>query len=173
MMELTNMKGWTPWEGLGLVILILLIAVLCSRKANGQCATRERRTTIYLSYYPADNGVGLRFDYPVLPVIMIYNSASYGTTGLYREYNLKNHFKLTTGVLIPLKPYNDDKCYISAGVNYHHVEKAGGTGVEVKPLILRPWSFELGVTAKLRKLAIGLRTDILRWEPSVDVGIFF
>lgn len=130
-------------------------------------------SAIYLAYQPAGHGLGLRGDVYVHYLLGIYGSASYETLGHYRHAGLKNHFKLTIGILIGIPDYGDIQHDISVGLNYHHVQK----NIRYEPLfqagevIYQNWSFEIGLTIKYPRFTIGMRTDILRWEPCIDIGI--
>ena len=126
--------------------------------------------TIYVSHQPVDFGLGVRGDYHINGM-GLYSSVSYGNWGIYKEYDIKHHVKLTTGVLVPLPEYNGGTFDITAGLNYHLLQSSEHPSLN--PKIFTPWSFELGLTSKLGRFAIGVRTDVLRWEPCVDVGFNF
>ena len=149
-----------------LLILLLLIPPLLS---PGQ---GNRIDAVCLVYQPVDNGLGIRIDYQIMN-LRLYNSLSYGNQGLYRANNLKQHTKLTAGILIPLQDYRGHKYNIMAGINYHHLRSDGYFEACLDPRIFDPWSFELGVSIYIGRIAIGTRTDILRWEPCVDIGYRF
>ena len=127
---------------------------------------------LYLAYQPADHGLGLRTDYQI-GNIGFYNSLTYGKWGLYRLMGIAPHSKLTFGLRIPLRQTQKDCRYnISAGVNYHNLQSTARENPQVDPRIFNPWSFELGTSLYLGRFAIAVRTDILRWEPCVDIGYF-
>jgi len=136
--------------------------------------------TIYLGFQPADLGIVIRGD-----IDKFYGSISYGNWGIYKYYGLKNHFKLTAGIMIPLKP---DKYGFEVkptiGINYHLLNGPMSGIMDNIPRryfddrwpnskIFNHWSFELGTTIYMKRFALGMRTDILRWEPCIDVGIRF
>ena len=133
-----------------------MVCVLCSAQPHGNA--------IYIALQPVDFGVGVRVDHN-----MIYGSLTYGNGNVYRKNDLSNHVKATLGVLIPLKDYNGWKYDLTAGINYHTFNFISKD--YLNPKIFNPWSFELGLTIKMKRFAIGMRTDILRWEPCVDIGI--
>jgi len=145
--------------------ILLLIALLLSLSVKAQTYN-----AIYVSHQPVDFGVGVRGDY-YINGLGLYSSVSYGNWGIYKEYDIKHHVKLTTGVLVPLPDYNGGTFDITAGLNYHLL--GSSENPNLNPHIFNPWSFELGFTCKLRRFAIGVRTDVLRWEPCVDVGFNF
>ena len=124
-----------------------------------QCVAQERQDAIYLTVQPCDYGVGLRYDY-MFNRAGIYSSLSYGNWSLYKQAGLKHHIKITIGSLLPV--YNQ---HATVGINYHSIQQV---------ILLEQYhtiSFELGFTAQIRNILIGLRTDILNWEPYVDIGI--
>lgn len=136
-----------------LIFLLLFIPIICSGQA------------VYISHQPADLGIGLRVDYK-----RFYGSLSYGNGGFYKEYNLEHHVKITTGFMIPLKSdYNGWEFFPTIGVNYHS-EKIKYPYIKVTEI--NP-SFELGLTVYMGWVAFGVRTDCLRWEPCVDLGVNF
>jgi hypothetical protein len=140
-----------------LIFLLFFIPAICSGQA------------VYISFQPADLGFGLRGDYKIF-----YGSLSYGNGGIYRNYDLDHHVKITAGVMIPLKPdASGFEFYPSVGINYHTLNHAEIGGLTVDPKIFNPLSFELGLTVYMGRFALGMRTDILRWEPCVDLGFKF
>ena len=154
-------------------ITLVILMLICTREAKGQGAA-------YIILQPVDQGAGIRFDYyplklrdPGVQRAGFYHSVSYGSGGLYNLYGLGQHFKFTTGVLIPLPYHAPFRVGSSAGVSYHYLY--GGKVVYLLPdkKILRSWSFELGMNVRMKRLAVCVSTDILRWEPSVGVGIVF
>lgn len=126
---------------------------------------------VYVSHQPVDLGIGMRGDY-YIKRMGLYSSLSYGNWGFYKREDIKHHVKFTTGVLVPLPDYNGGIFDITAGINYHLF---GSIPIEspLNPHIFNPWSFELGLTTKLRYFAVAIRIDILRWEPCVDIGFTF
>jgi len=152
--------------------LILLTVLLFISVAIVAQERWERKDAIYLSHQPWDHGIGIRGDYHFW-VTGVYGSVSYGTLGLYKQANLKDHFKGTLGLLLPGWDSNGNQFDFSAGLNYHKVTKSGPTpiGFATDGAILKHWSFELGLSVKLKRLAVGVRTDMLRWEPCIDIGI--
>lgn len=157
------------------LIIILLLSV--SVEGMGQFFGFDREkppNAIYLSYQPWDHGLGLRYDQHFWKM-GAYGSASYGKWGLYQGAGLDDHVKLTLGVLVPLKDWSGNQHDFSIGLNRHFV-----TPYEVDDpynnydpgrIEAIPWSFELGLTIKMQRFTLGMRTDILRWEPCIDVGI--
>ena len=137
------------------IIIVLVIFVLSIMQLNAQ----QRQDAIYLTVQPCDYGIGLRYDY-MFGKVGMYNSLSYGNWSLYKEAGLEHHIKITIGSLLPV--YNQ---HATVGLNYHSVQET------ILPDGYHKLSFELGFTAQIRNVVIGLRTDVLNWEPYVDIGI--
>jgi hypothetical protein len=150
------------------IIILALAPIICM----GQFRERPP-SAFYLSYQPTDNGTGARFDYHFNHWAGLYSSASYGSMGLYHLSGLGQHVKASMGILIPYKDYMGNQFDWSVGLNYHWVsgEVEPSCIFEDNPQFHKPWSFELGLVMKMRRVCIGMRTDILRWEPCIDVGI--
>ncbi len=148
----------------------LLFLLLISIPIIGMA--QHHSPALYISHQPVDFGVGVRGDY-YIKSFGLYNSVSYSDWGLYRQNNLRHHVKLSMGVLMPLDDYNGAKFDVMAGLNYHHMRYTKLEDSFINHKILNPWSFELGLTVKMQKFALGVRTDILRWEPCVDFGLTF
>lgn len=132
----------------------------------------QNKSAIYLSFQPADFGLGVRCDY-YIQRLGIYNSLTYGNGGLYKANQIKHHTKITIGILVPLPDYHGATFDITTGLNYHALGSIILNDSHVSPQIFNPWSFEIGLTTKWRRFSIGARTDILRWEPCIDFGIKF
>jgi len=105
---------------------------------------------IYFTFQPVDYGLGIRGDY-TLDNLGMYSSISYSNWGLYKQYDLQNHIKFTTGVRIPLRDYNGCSFDFTAGLNYHYLQSAVLNNELVKPTIFNPLSFELGILVRLRR----------------------
>ena len=155
--------------------IILLILLLFSIHIKAQHNKVEQFTfdAIYVSYQPVDFGFGIRADYH-LGSIPIYNSISYGDGALYRNYDMRDHYKFTMGIGIPMKDYLNNEYKFNAGINYH---KLGSIMIENIPWdthLFNPFSFELGIAVYCwGNFALAIRTDILRWEPCLDIGWAF
>lgn len=156
---------------------ILLILLLCLSTVIGYGQYKNVRekppAAIYLAYQPWDHGLGIRGDYHINHWAGMYGSASYGQWGLYADSGLGKHVKLTYGALIPYKDWAGNQHDFNIGLNYHWVsdEIIESEIYHADKVFDNPWSFELGLTIKMRRFALGMRTDILRWEPCIDVGI--
>ena len=155
------------------VIMLMIDAVLCIRECKGQGA-------VYGLFQPADLGIGARVDYYPLKIrepgdqrAGLYHSIAYGSGGLYRLYGLGSHVKVGAGALIPLPAYPPFRHVLTMGVNYHYLSGARKEGSEVSWKIFRPWSIEAGLSVYMRRLAVAVNTDILRWEPAIGIGIVF
>ena len=158
---------------ISVIIICMLILGLCSRSAPAQGA-------VYTSYHPVDHGIGLRADFEgdrgsksVFKRVGTYYGASYGNWGLYRLYGLEHHIKVTAGILIPLKPYYKWHYNLSIGTNYHHLGKGYEINYQVNPKIYQSWSYEVGLSVRMKKIAVCMATDIRRWEPGVGLGLLF
>jgi hypothetical protein len=157
-----------------IVLLGILVGIVLS--VNGQDYRQLRETphdAIYLAYQPWDHGLGIRYDHHINYWAGLYGSASYGRLGLYKYSGLGQHVKLTTGVLIPFKDWRGNQHDFTLGLNYHWVSGVVETNETFKdnPIFHEPFSFEIGLTIKMERFALGMRTDILRWEPCIDIGI--
>lgn len=152
-------------------LLLILILALSSMLCIGQY------TSASLSVQGVDLGVGIRVDHYFKSNMGIYGSLSYGDWYLYRHNNLRNHYKGTIGVAIPIPDRDglydpNDNCYVTLGYNTHLLDKVGESIVD--DIIFQKHSFELGITRQITKYIIfAVRTDVLRWEPCIDVGIIF
>ena len=115
---------------------------------------------ICVSYTPNDAGVGLRYDQQ-FNHWGIYGSASYGNGYLYKQAGISDHVKISAGISVRTSDY----AYITAGVNWHS---------QPDYCDLKKLSFEIGTFIKVfDRTFIGVRTDILRWEPGIDLGFKF
>jgi hypothetical protein len=156
-------------------LFFFILLVICSFAGNAQqylSYCYHHPSAIYITHQPVDFGIGIRGDYYINDV-GFYSSASYGNWGLYRQYNLKHHIKITTGILFPLADYNGGVFDFTAGLNYHILKYSIIDNPSLNSKILKPLSFELGLTVKLRHFALGICTDIPRWEPGIDFGYAF
>ena len=124
--------------------------------------------TVYLSFAPQDNGVGVRIDKDGG-----YMSMSYGNYKLPYGGYIKDHLKLSMGFL-----YKN----FTLGLTYHEWGEMNETiqleeGLEISiPLVkrnLRHLSFEAGGIVELDRFVAGFRYDVLRNEGTVDFGIKF
>jgi hypothetical protein len=154
--------------------LTILFIVLLSftMESIGQ----KRKTppnALYLAYQPADHGLGIRGDYHINHWAGVYGSGSYGQWRMYKRSGLGQHIKLTLGALIPYRDDRGNQHDFTLGLNYHWVsgQIVGSEIYKDDPIFHNPWSFEIGFTIKLPRIALGIRTDMLRWEPCIDVGI--
>lgn len=152
---------------------LLIILLLASTACFGQVPERPQ-SAMYVSYQPFDHGIGFRLDGYVSDHVGLYTSGSYGTSGLYKSAGLEGHMKLTLGALIP---FHRDARAISSmviGGSYHHVSEIPDLDPSdywAGDRIYGPLSFELGIAIQFSRVAISFRTDVLRWEPCIDVGV--
>ena len=149
-----------------LLIIGLILALM------GQVGGQNHAFNFYLSYQPADHGLGIRgdFDFRVKNIIIpLYGSISYGNLGVYRQYKIEHHTKFTIGLQTPPLEFNGMYIRWGAGLNYHWLGSIENTLIEPDNIILKPWSFEIiFFTVYMGNIAVGARIDILRWEPCVD-----
>jgi len=155
------------------MILCTLIMLWCSRPAPGQ-------SVVSIVHHPVDYGIGIRADiYPDKDSQALfkrwgsYYAVTYGNWGLYRRFGINHHITLTSGILIPLKSYHNYLYNLSIGVNYHHLGKGYEEHYLVKPNIYKKWSYELGLSVRMKRTAVFIATDIRRWEPGVGLGFLF
>ena len=152
---------------------MLLLSSLC---------IAQPKNALSIATQPTDFGIGLRYDYHFKNALGVYTSTTYGDWGLYKQYDIRHHTKITTGIsLYQFGLMNKDLYlrkqfiyyYFTAGLNYHILDKPKYLPYNISKQIYKPWSFELGVTCYMNKILIGMRTDILRWEPCIDIGYSF
>lgn len=151
-------------------ILIVVLAVTFAMPAIGQTKKVPHPDAIMAVFQPVDFGTGLRYEHS-FSGIGAYGSVSYGNWGLYKTYQLHHHIKYSVGVLVPMRDYLGSKFDFTTGINYHYIYSYGDKSNLLDGKIFNPWSFELGLSVKMRRFALAIRTDILRWEPCVDIGI--
>lgn len=150
-------------------ILLIPIFILTMVLGNSQA--------VYVHNTPFDLGIGLRGDVRVFDQINLYGSASYGNWMYYKRNGLSDHFKLSVGLMKqlrkdPTRP--DDKFFATIGINRHWVNTTDDINPMINPRIFEAYSFEVGFTVYTHwNFALGLRTDIPRWEPGVDLGLKF
>jgi len=157
--------------------VIVAVFLSLSMEGRGQFFAFDREkppNAVYLAHQPWDLGIGLRYDQHFWKV-GAYGSVTYGNWYLYRQAGLKDHWKITAGLLIPIKDYMENKHDISIGLNRHFTKSFEVYDplniYDGNKIIDHPWSFELGFTIKMQRFAIAVRTDILHWEPCIDLGI--
>ena len=150
-----------------------LLMLWCSRPAPAQSVAS-------VTYHAVDHGVGLRADlYPAKESKALfkrfgsYYAVTYGNWGLYKRFGIDHHVTLTSGILIPLKSCNEWLYNLSLGVNYHHLGKGYIEHYTVAPNIYKSWSYELGLSVRMKRTAVCIATDIRRFEPGVGFGFFF
>jgi hypothetical protein len=159
-------------------LVVLCIIALLFGLAVGKCIAQEPfrekpYNALYLSFQPADLGFGIRGDVHFNYWLGAYGSASYGQWRLYKDSGLDQHVKITLGPLIPFTDWMGNQHDFTIGLNYHHTSGEITDFINFKEdgIFHQPWSFELGLTIKYQKFALGFRTDILRWEPCFEIGI--
>lgn len=137
------------------------LAIIAILSAATIVAVAQSNTVTYLSFSPADAGVGFRVD-----IDGGYMSMQYGNYKLPYGGYIKDHAKIAMGVAY--------KSY-SLGLAYH---RSGETkipdGMSLTKSTLRPISIEAGVRVFVTsKFVAALRYDVLRHEGTLDFGIRF
>lgn len=137
----------------------------------GMYVPTQYKANIYLATQPFDCGLGVRMEL-IQDDVGFYFSMSYGQGNLYRASGIRDHVKQTLGLMF--SPVADNDFYINIGFNHHSMDLKHADGYILDSRIAKEYSFELGVTREItNKFIVGLRTDILRWEPCVDFGMRF
>ena len=155
-----------------LIIAFMFVTILLfTTKCNAQPSNKQPNA-IYLAFQPRDLGVGVRYDHSFNGV-GAYTSITYGNYNIAEDTYIKDHIKSTIGISIPMRDYMTWHYAFNAAINYHIWGDVSKDGLQLDSKIFNPWSFELGLSVKMAHFAIGLRTDIMRWEPCVDIGIPF
>ena len=150
--------------------MILFITLFFTVQLTAQKTSFD---AVYISHQPIDFGVGLRLDYH-LGSVGLYNSLSYGDGALYRKFDMRDHYKATMGIRIPMRDYLDNKYGINIGINYHTLGSYVKENISWDTKLFNPWSFEVGISVYCwGKFALGIRTDVLRYEPCLDLGYTF
>jgi hypothetical protein len=154
-----------------LIFLCMLLLSSCI-PIPAQQRVPKQPNAAYISVLPADWGIGVRYDHSFVGV-GAYGSISYGNYNINELTYIKNHIKYTIGVSAPLPKWNDWHYAFNVGINYHDWGKVVMGDIQLNDKIFNPWSFELGISVKLPRFALAVRTDIMRWEPCIDIGIPF
>jgi hypothetical protein len=154
-----------------LIFIWLLLFSSCIPLPAQQHVAKQPNA-LYIAVQPTDWGIGVRYDH-AFNGVGAYASISYGNYNISKYTYIKDHVKYTIGVSAPIPDWNDWHYAFNAGLNYHDWGKVVMDGIQLSDKIFNPWSFELGVSVKLPHFALGLRTDIMRWEPCIDVGMPF
>ena len=149
-------------------LLLILTLVLSSIILSAQ------NQATYVAFQPVDLGMGIRYDH-YFESVGLYGSLSYGNYYLYRMNGLKDHVKLTGGIMIPFGKKTSstiDDFHATIGLNRHWVNYSCASYIVRSTSIVEPWSFELGVATNIfKRFTVAFRTDILRWEPCIDIGL--
>jgi hypothetical protein len=151
-------------------IIFMLALVLVSSITNAQRDIRYANV-VYLSFYPQDLGLGIRYDRKINN-FGIYNSIAYGRGNEF----FKGRIKYNCGGLIYTKRNvdNDIQFYYGAGLSVSKYFKDERVIQDLPNAATRPISFELtGSTFIKSKFAIGVRYDVLKKEGTMDFGICF
>ena len=137
---------------------LLLIAILFAATMG---TIAQSNTVTYLSFSPADAGLGFRVD-----IDGGYMSVQYGNYKLPYGGYIKDHTKIAMGVAY--------KSY-SLGLAYHRSgEIKVPDGMSLTKSTLRPISIEAGVRVFVTDwFAAALRYDLLRHEGTIEFGIIF
>jgi len=163
-----NAPLWKPV----IVVLVVLVLSFCITMSLKSQSRETPLPAVYLVTQPTDLGFGVRGDYHLNHWAGAYGSVSYGQWRYYKWSGLDDHIKATLGVLIPLKDFRGNQHDLSVGLNYHWVsgEVVPSDMFRDADIFHAPFSFELGLTIKYPRFALAFRTDVLRWEPCIDIG---
>lgn len=130
------------------------------------CIQLQGQNIVYLTYQPQDNGVGIRFDHIGEKANKgIYASISRGNYYFDGGY-IKNHIKVAMGGLFY---WPETRNYLIAGMTYHKYGKRKLTPL-INEKVFEPLSIEIGSAVTLGRIIVSCRTDIIKWEPSIDIG---
>jgi len=146
------------------LILILLFLIALVSSISGQ------RNTLYITYAPADLGIGIRYDHEITD-LGVYCSASWGN---YRfdDKRINNHVKLVAGIIkyVSSKYYDYITILYSAGISYHHY---GEKPDYVDERVFFPLSIDLGTGVKIKWFNAGFCFDFIKGEGTVNFGYSF
>ena len=137
-----------------------------------------KHNSLYVALQPFDYGLGLRYDY-TFKQLGLYTSISHGNYWFDTSHTqyIKDHNKYTLGIswLFPKEWGKLNTFSINGGINYHTVGSYDTSMIYNlnDDILYNQLSYELGCTVKFPKFAMGIRTDIPRWEPCFDFGISF
>jgi hypothetical protein len=154
-------------------LIVLIIGFMFTLSLCTQCKAQDviKHNTISLGFLPADKGIQLRYDYR-----FVYTSVSYGNyKTIYGGY-IKNHYKISLGIIALVKQNTGSNFVVSgfsAGLNYHNWGDVLEGDIKLNPDIYHHVSFELGAKAGWPHWSVIVNTDILRWEPSIGIGYNF
>ena len=154
---------------------LLFLAMFITSVTLGQ-VIQVPAGSVYGTFQVTDLGGGVRGDYHFQSGWGMYGSFSYGNWYLYKNSGLQHHYKGTIGGLALISDWMGNHHYVTLGANYHDVEKIPGlddSAYWASDIIYQHFSFEAGITVKYSRVSIAFRTDILRWEPCIDVGYTF
>ena len=138
--------------------LLLTLAIICiSLTANSQ--DRGHKNTIFFTFQPEDNGIGLRYDHR-FDKIGVYSSFSKGDYYFSDAFRGKGHIKDHYKTAIGASCMSSHGTSITLGVSYH---KYGEKSLEhlyfdLNDKVFNPFSAEFGVYALLGRLSAGLRS---------------
>jgi hypothetical protein len=126
------------------------------------------QNTVSLSLMPSDRGIGARFDHQFNDA-GVYISTTQGRYKLGDDFYIKNHLKLSTGIIHYTKT-NDG--FLSIGVCLHkYGEKQLPIGINND--VFNPLSFEVGGGIRINHFSPSLTVDIFKWDVAVNFGFVF
>ena len=133
----------------------------------GSMGSLLAQPTAYVSFSPADLGLGMRVDMP-FNHFGAYIVATEGNYKFAEDWYVKNHIKLAVGGIL----YNKSDSFYSMGLSYHTYGEVKSP-YEMPRKALMPISFEVGTGIYLGRLCTAIRVDPLKWDVMLDVGIRF
>jgi len=135
-------------------------------------AYSQNKNSLLFSYYPQDNGIGLRYDryFDKIGVYCSYSYGNYHGEDQYKcEYNIDDHNKYAAGVALRAK---SNPTYLLLGLSYHTYGDMDLTP-DINRDAFMPFSVEFGVKADINHFAAGFRMDPIKWEGCFEIGINF
>jgi hypothetical protein len=132
--------------------------------------------TIYVSVQPVNKGLGIRYDKffnKFGSYVALSNKNEFKWKDKDSDYYIKDHIKLTTGLLYKLPAFKPEEYqnYIGIGLIYNNY---GETLVPLNSIVLNTWSFELSTNIKIYDIFnIGIRYDPIKSESTLDFGYSF
>jgi hypothetical protein len=137
-----------------------LLLFVCTSLLSAQSDYKNSASIIY---QPVDNSFGLR-----LESHNIYASITKGNYDYQYLVKINNHIKCSLGYFIPFS-----YAKILLGLNYDFFGEAKIYNPEFDDKALKHFSFEFGSVYKYKRFFFCVATDVIKWEPSISIGINF
>jgi len=142
------------------------------KRINRQTIKIRDPNTLYLTFQPADLGLGIRYDRRISQ-FGVYSSLSRGKYRLGNDEYINNHFKFALGGLLYLKEnlFNNSTGFLSLGIPYHSYGEKSYEPGSINEKIFKPLSIEFGGGVRKRNLGAAIRFDPFKGEGSMDFVI--